>query len=358
MPKAQERQYTPEAAAIHAKRRENFRQRMRDAVTLRHDHPLTHSWRKRRWLIILLVNGLLVLGFRLEWNVLQGTLSTSRLFGLTLSEPFATLQIFLATHTLSSDVLVGALVVSGFYILIGGRVFCAWICPYTLLAELGEMLHFHLRKKQWIREHTFPANTRYWMTGLFALLAAVSGYAVFENISTMAILSRALVYGSGAALAWVGLVLLFEIFYSRRAWCRYLCPIGVVYRLLGVLSPIRVHYSIQACHHDGACRKACPVLGGLEITKAGHAPRLLNRLSDSCTSCGRCIDVCPTHSLKFVIAPPWPRPFFLARDAHAPQTGSRPGPAPCQRPTEGGGGESEAAGGSSTTGAGTKRSIS
>lgn len=50
-----------------------------------------------------------------------------------------------------------------------------------------------------------------------AVLAAATGYTMFETISPSGILSCALIYGPGLALLWV---LLFEVFHSRRFWCR------------------------------------------------------------------------------------------------------------------------------------------
>ncbi|MBF0152375.1 MAG: NapH/MauN family ferredoxin-type protein [Magnetococcales bacterium] len=346
--------FSLEAAAIHAVRRNNFRQRMRTAVELRRAHIVSHTWRKRRWLTMLLVNGLLVLGCSLDWQVLGGTLSTSRIFGLPLSEPFAALQLFLATRSLPADILLGALIIGAFYMFVGGRAFCSWVCPYTLLAEWGDMLHVRLRKKGWVREHPFSTAIRYWMAGIFLLLTTVTGYAIFENISTMAILSRAMIYGPGVALVWVGLVLVFEIVYSRRAWCRYLCPLGVLYGLLGTFSLVRVRYSLKGCHHDGACRKVCPVPGALDVTKAGRAPRMLNRLNSHCTSCGRCVDTCPTNSLQFSLSAPWPLPFSL------PVMWRRKAPKsePCYLSGETRGPPEETAGGSSEESAGTKRSMS
>ena len=68
------------------------------------------------------------------------------------------------------------------------------------------------------------------------MLALATGYTVFEAISPTGILSRALIYGPGLALLWVVALLVFEVFFSRRAWCRYACPIGLTYDVTPVLA--------------------------------------------------------------------------------------------------------------------------
>ncbi len=87
----------------------------------------------------------------------------------------------------------------------------------------------------------------------------MTGYTVFEWISPTGIVSRALIYGPGLALLWVLALLLFEIFYSRRAWCRYVCPIGMTYGIVGLFSPLVVTYRLEGCQHEGECKKVCLV---------------------------------------------------------------------------------------------------
>ncbi len=183
----------------------------------------------------------------------------------------------------------------------GGRTFCAWICPYHLLAEWAEILHVKLAKKRIVKDHPFDRRSRLWLWIIFTVLAFVTGYTVFETISPTGIISRALIYGPGFVLAWVGAVLLFEIFYSRRAWCRYACPIGLTYGLFGAAAPIKVTYDLNDCHHDGNCRTVCEVPHVLDMTRKKRARDVRVDVGADCTRCGRCIDACPTNSLNYSI---------------------------------------------------------
>ena len=129
----------------------------------------------------------------------------------------------------------------------------------------------------------------------------MSGYTVFETISPTGIVSRALIYGPGVAMIWVGVLLLFEVFVSRRAWCRYVCPIGVTYGMVGAFSPLRVTYNAEACHHEGDCRKICEVPHVLDMTIRNRAHDINQDVTADCTRCGMCVDICPTESLTFTI---------------------------------------------------------
>jgi len=99
----------------------------------------------------------------------------------------------------------------------------------------------------------------------------------------------------------VALLLLFEIFYSRRAWCRYVCPIGLTYGVVGVFSPVHVTYKLANCHHEADCRKVCEVPHVLECVTKGRATSAQIDIGADCTRCGMCIDVCPSGALSFEI---------------------------------------------------------
>jgi len=109
------------------------------------------------------------------------------------------------------------------------------------------------------------------------------------------------VYYQGPFIALL-LVLIVALCRQRfRFWCRYVCPIGVTYAVVGVASPVRVTYNAEACHHEGDCRKICEVPHVLDLTIRGAAHDINQDVSSDCTRCGTCVDVCPTESLNFKV---------------------------------------------------------
>jgi ferredoxin-type protein NapH len=270
-----------------------------EKVHIEHKQPYGGKWLKRRWLTLIAVNLLFVVSFYFDIQLLEGALTASRFVGFHLADLNSALQVILAYKVLVLNLFIGTVTVFILWVLLGGRTFCSWACPYHLLAEWAEYLHLWLAKRGIVRDHSFNRKVRAVFYVLFVVLALATGYTVFETLSPTGILSRALIYGPGLALLWVLALLAFEVFYSRRAWCRYVCPIGMTYGVVGVISPLRVTYNAEACHHEGDCRKVCLVPHVLDLTIRGGAAAINEDVGADCTRCGLCVDVCPTDSLKY-----------------------------------------------------------
>ncbi len=294
--------YSEEARVIHETKRDIKGKKARvEAIRAEQGKDRGHKWRNRRWASIIIVNGLFILSFGLDVQLIEGSLSASRVFGFHMADLNAALQVMLAYKEILINLVIGTVTVLILWWLLGGRAFCSWVCPYHLLSEWGEKLHLRLAAAKLVRDMPMHRGLRTVLYVVFAVLALVTGYTVFEAISPVGILSRALIYGPGFALIWVALLLLFEIFISRRAWCRYMCPIGLTYGVVGITSPTHVKYNLENCLHEGECRSVCLVPHALEVTKKGYAKKVEVALGPDCTRCGLCVDICPTQSLTFDI---------------------------------------------------------
>lgn len=260
-----------------------------------------HTWRNRRWAVLIGVNLLFTLSFFLDIQILEGSLTASRFLGFHMADIYSSFLVMLAERHVAVNLVIGMVTVFLLWGLIGGRAFCSWVCPYHLVAEFAEMLHLWLAQQKWVEDHVIHRGARvvFWL--LFALLALGTGHALFLTLNPIGVLSRALVYGPSLALFWVGLLLVFEVVYSRRAWCRYVCPIGLTYGVLGVFAPVRMQYHLEACAHEGECRKVCEVPHVLDLTIKGRASSAHMDVGPDCTRCGLCVDICPTNSLTFEV---------------------------------------------------------
>lgn len=235
------------------------------------------------------------LGAQLHLGLLTGNLSSSRVLRtVPLSDPFAVLQILASGSALSATVLLGAVLVLLFYLLVGGRSFCAWVCPVNPISDLAGAL----RRRFAIRgQFRIGRGTRYWVLGLALVLSALCGVAAFEWVSPVAVVHREIVFGAGLGLgAVVSGILLLDLFVLRHGWCGSLCPLGAFYSLLGRLSILRVGFDSRRCDHCGDCVQICPepqVLHWDSMAARGFVD------DGQCLNCARCLEVCPQDAFAF-----------------------------------------------------------
>ena len=292
---------TERAQQVHELKRMANKVEVRAAIMLAHEKPHGNTWRNRRWAVLIAANLLFAVSFGFDIQILEGALTASRFIGFHLIDLNSALQVMLAHKHIIVNLVIGTLTVMTFWMLVGGRSFCSWVCPYHLVAELAEKLHLWMAKKKLVSDQPMSRGLRTYFWVVFAAAALGTGYTVFEAISPTGILSRALIYGPGLALLWVLALLLFEVTFSRRAWCRYACPIGLTYGVVGILSPVRIVYTLDGCFHEGDCKKVCLVPHVLDTVIKGRAVDTVVPLGPDCTRCGACVDTCPTGSLKFDI---------------------------------------------------------
>ena len=259
----------------------------------------SHRWLIARRLSQAGILALFLLGPLAGVWIVKGNLSSSlTLDTLPLTDPYVLLQSVLAGHRPESRALVGAAIVAVFYLLVGGRVYCSWVCPVNPVTDLAAWLRARLGIVRTVR---IDRSVRYWLLGTTLVLAGATGTIAWELVNPVSMLHRGLIYGVGAAWAIVLAVFLFDLLFSHRGWCGHLCPVGAFYSVLGLRSPLRVVAVRRGdCNDCLDCYAVCPELQVIKPALKG-ADRGLGPviLSPECTNCGRCIDVCSKSVFRF-----------------------------------------------------------
>ena len=231
------------------------------------------------------------------WHILEGTFGASRLFGfIPLADPYTTVQVLASGFVLGADVLLGALLITVFYMIVGGRAFCSWVCPINMVTDLANWLRRKLKlDKEEVNYRFLKRRTRYWIMVLGIVVSAVVGVAAFEVLSPITIMQRGIIFGFGAGIAVIIAIFLFDLFGVKNGWCGHLCPLGAAYSVIGSKSLIRVKHNHENCTNCMECKVVCPENQVLHmINKSSIAVT-----DGECANCGRCIDVCNDNALEF-----------------------------------------------------------
>ena len=185
-----------------------------------------------------------------------------------------------------------------------GRVICGWLCPFGLIQELLHRLPGKKIKKS-------PLTRRLSLLKYFLLAALVlgaplalrltgTGVPVFCKLvcpaGTLEGALPLLLHPAneslrgllGGLFGWkLGLMLgiLLLCVFTYRAFCRFLCPLGALYGLLGRLALVGVRVEERRCSGCGACLRVCP----MDVRQVGDR---------ECIHCGKCVELCPDRAIS------------------------------------------------------------
>ena len=142
-------------------------------------------WQAYKWLILRRFSQLSILGLfmmipicklinpeadcALGW-ILKGNLASSKFLDtIPMTDPMLFLQMLASGFgNIAMDAVIGAIIIFVLYLLVGGRVFCSWVCPVNIVTDAA----FWLRTKLKLRGGTrFSRNIRYWVLGMVLVLS-------------------------------------------------------------------------------------------------------------------------------------------------------------------------------------------
>lgn len=186
-------------------------------------------------------------------------------------------------------IIIGAVTVSVLF----KRGFCGWICPLGTVWETAALLGRRLTGGRTIRIPRWldlvGRGVRYAIAGaalVFLIAVPLAEAVAFRQFPYMWTADIKIIEGFGNPLFVA--VFLFAFVLSMLlgpVWCRWLCPLGGWYSVLGMASPCAVHRNTETCVHCMACNRECHAFVDVESAKRVWQPE--------CDGCMDCVRVCP-----------------------------------------------------------------
>ena len=171
------------------------------------------------------------------------------------------------------------------------RSFCGLICPFGAIQEfVGIIGKKFFKKKKIDKPLRYLKYIVLVMTVFYAWKTAGLWMSPYDPWSAYAHLPE------GFASVWeesdIGLIILaitiVGSFVYSRFFCKYLCPMGAFYGVLGKISPFKVKRDEKACINCEKCTSVCPM--NIDVQHVNNVN------SAECINCYSCVISCPKTS--------------------------------------------------------------
>ena len=247
----------------------------------------------------------------LRWTVLAAMLAfvlsatTLHVLGIAAPSihaicPYGGLESMLSIVTLGTllkRIMLGTFVLFGVTVVLAvamRRSFCGQICAFGALQEFFGKIGSKLFKKRPVVPKKLDRVLRYLKFVVLAVTVAmawitaglwITPYDPFNALGHLADFNALL---STYLIGFIVLLatLIGSLVYDRF-FCKYLCPAGAFYGLIGKVSPYAVRVNQDQCLQCGLCNNVCPMNVEVMDSKNGKVTDM------ECINCNECVNACP-----------------------------------------------------------------
>jgi ferredoxin-type protein NapH len=234
-----------------------------------------------------------------EVNTLLGGGIAADYLGIPFADPLA--GTLAALRSSASPRSLVAIALPVLLALVGGRLFCGWLCPFGTLSRALDAVTVRLR---FLPRPRLPARRPVrWIVLAGCVALSLGGVHLVLYLALPYLLLQQSIYafwllGGGSVISSVllGLVLA-GLLLGPNVYCGALCPTGAGLSLLGRARVVRMGtVEPSAC---GAHCQLCDVACWLDLDPAsGDA-------GPDCDLCGRCVEACPRINLGITLQKPF-----------------------------------------------------
>lgn len=181
-----------------------------------------------------------------------------------------------------------------------GRFFCGYVCAFGALGDGVQFVSKKVQKKRKKKLPAIPSGVKKWLSklpycilALIVILCAMGVYSSLGGYSPWDVFSMATSLNFRLGGYVLGCVLLALILvgmaWEPRFFCRFLCPMGAVFRLLPIFPWAILRRDRSQCGKGcSACTKNCPV--EVSLGEGGNAA--------DCIRCEGCRGICPRGNIS------------------------------------------------------------